>query len=42
LITIGDPTLEIRSIGHSGATTRTIQVVARKSGGQPQILTWNE
>ena len=42
LVTIGDPTLEIRSVGHSGATTRTIQVVARKAGGQPQILSWNE
>jgi type II secretory pathway component PulK len=42
LVSIGDPTLEIRSIGHSGATTRMIQVVARKAGGQPQILSWNE
>lgn len=42
LVNIGDPTMEIRSIGHSGTTTRTIQVVARKAGGQPQILSWNE
>lgn len=42
LVSINDPTLEIRSIGHSGATTRTIGVVARKAGGKPQILTWKE
>jgi type II secretory pathway component PulK len=42
LVTISDPTLEIRSIGHSGATTRTIEVVARKAGNKPQILTWKE
>jgi type II secretory pathway component PulK len=42
LVSISDPTLEIRSIGHSGATTRTIEVVARKAGNKPQILTWKE
>lgn len=42
LVGIGDPTMEIRSIGHSGDSKRTIQVVARKAGGPPQILSWNE
>lgn len=42
LVSMGDPTLEIRSLGHSGATTRTIEVIARKSGGKPQILSWKE
>lgn len=42
LVSISDPTMEIRSIGHSGDTKRTIQVVARKAGGKPQILSWNE
>ncbi|MEI9898623.1 MAG: hypothetical protein WDN28_33395 [Chthoniobacter sp.] len=34
LVTLNDPTLEIRSIGHSGDTTRTIAVVARKGRRQ--------
>jgi len=34
--------MEIRSIGHSGATTREIRVVARKTGGKPEILFWKE
>jgi len=42
LVSMLDPTLEIRSIGHSGATTRTIEVVARKAGAKPQILSWKE
>ncbi|MDR3401077.1 MAG: type II secretion system protein GspK [Chthoniobacter sp.] len=42
LVTLNDPTLEIRSIGHSGATIRTIAVVARKAAGKPQVLSWNE
>ncbi|MEP6669119.1 MAG: hypothetical protein ABJF10_08205 [Chthoniobacter sp.] len=42
LVSLNDPTLEMRSIGHSGATTRTITVVTRKAGGKPQILSWNE
>jgi len=42
LVSLNDPTLEIRSIGHSGGTTRTIAVVARKAGGKPQVLSWNE
>ncbi|HSI13594.1 MAG TPA: hypothetical protein VK961_16230 [Chthoniobacter sp.] len=42
LVSMNDPTLEIRSLGHSGATTRTIEVIARKAGGKPQILSWKE
>jgi type II secretory pathway component PulK len=42
LVSMSDPTLEIRSIGHSGATTRTVEVIARKAGGKPQILSWKE
>lgn len=42
LVSMSDPTLEIRSMGHSGATTRTIEVVARKAGAKPQILSWKE
>lgn len=42
LVSMNDPTLEIRSLGHSGKTTRTIEVIARKAGGKPQILSWKE
>jgi hypothetical protein len=42
LVMIGDPTMDIRSIGHSGPTTREVEVVARKSAGPAQILHWKE
>lgn len=42
LVSMSDPTMDIRSIGHSGATKRTIEVVVRKAGGKPQILSWKE
>lgn len=42
LVSMTDPTMEIRSIGHSGGTQRTIEVIARKTGGKSQILSWKE
>ena len=42
LVMLGDPTMHIRCIGHSGSTTRTVDVVARKGNGPSQILHWKE
>ena len=42
LVTYQDPTMNLQSIGHSGDTKRTIKVVVRKGGPQPQILSWLE
>ena len=42
LVCYQDPTLNIQSIGHSGETRRKIEVVVRKGGAQPQILSWRE
>jgi hypothetical protein len=42
LISYQDPTMNIQSIGHSGETTRKIEVVVRKGSAQPQILSWRE
>jgi len=42
LITVNDPTMHIRSIGHSGPTTREVNAVVRKGGAQPQIFYWKE
>jgi hypothetical protein len=42
LVMVGDPTMHIRSIGHSGTTIREVDVVARKGAGQPLILHWKE
>jgi hypothetical protein len=42
LIGLNDPTLSIRSIGHSGPTFREVNVVVRKGGNLPQIFYWKE
>jgi hypothetical protein len=42
LVGLNDPTMHIRSIGHSGPTLHELNVVARKGSGQPQILYWKE
>ena len=42
LVGLNDPTMHIRSIGHSGPTIRELNVVARKGGTQPQIFYWKE
>ncbi len=42
LIILNDPTVRIVSVGQAFDVTRTIEVVARKQGVQPQILSWKE
>ena len=39
---LNDPTVRIVSVGQSVDVKRTIEVVARKDSGQPQILQWKE
>jgi hypothetical protein len=38
LVTLNDPTMHVRSIGHSGPTTREVNAVVRKGGLKPQIF----
>ena len=42
LLSINDPTVRVVSRGQALDTSRTIEVVARKNGVQPQILQWKE
>lgn len=42
LITLNDPTTRIVSVGQAYDVTHTLEVVARKQGVQPQILSWKE
>ena len=42
LVSYKDPTMHIISEGRSGGVTRTVDVVLRKAGDKPQILSWKE
>ena len=42
LVILNDPTTRIVSEGRAYDVTRTFEVVARKQGAQPQILSWKE
>ena len=42
LLSVNDSTVRIISVGQALDTSRTIQVVARKQGTQPQIIQWKE
>ena len=42
LVSVNDPTVRIFAEGHSGKVVRQVEVLARKSGGYPQILSWTE
>ncbi len=42
LLSTNDPTVRIISVGQALDTSRTIEVVARKQGMQPQIIQWKE
>ena len=42
LVGYKDPTLHITSTGHSGKVSRQVEVVVRKAGPNPQIMSWNE
>lgn len=41
-VMVNDRTMHIVSTGTSGKVVRQVEVVARKTGGNPQILSWNE
>jgi general secretion pathway protein K len=42
LVGFKDPIFRVVSVGKSGDTTRIIQMVVRKIGNQPQLITWKE
>ena len=42
LTTSNDPTVRIISVGQAYDVKRTLEVVARKQGAQPQLLSWKE
>ena len=42
LISVNDQTLHITSVGRAGNATRQVEVVALKTGANPQILSWKE
>lgn len=42
LVTYGDPTLQITSVGRSGNVTRQVEAVVRKTNTKTQILSWKE
>jgi type II secretory pathway component PulK len=42
IVTFGDPTVRIVAAGQAVDVVRTFEVVARKEGMQPQILSWKE
>lgn len=41
-VTFNDPTWRIRSVGEAGDVIRQLDVVARKAGAKPVILSWKE
>lgn len=42
LVSLGDPTYHVISVGWSGDVKRQVEVVAQKSGPAPSILYWKE
>lgn len=42
LVSVNDKTMHITAIGHSGKGVRQVEVIARKSGANPDILYWKE
>ena len=42
LIGFKDPTMRVVSVGKSGAATRTIEMIIRKTTGTPQMIRWKE
>ena len=42
LVALNDTTVRVVSVGQAVDVRRTIEVVARKTGMQPQILQWKE
>ena len=41
-VSLNDPTYRVRSVGQSGKVYRQVDVVARKLGGDPNIILWKE
>jgi type II secretory pathway component PulK len=42
LVSYKDPTMHITCTGHSGKVSRQVEVVVRKAGSNPQIMSWKE
>jgi hypothetical protein len=42
LISFNDPVLRVVSVGSAGNSTRTVQMVFRRVGVLPQVITWKE
>jgi hypothetical protein len=42
IVGIKDPVVRIISVGHSGDTTRTVQMLVRKVGTGVSMITWKE
>ncbi len=42
LIGFKDPVLRVVSVGQSGNTSRTVEMIIRKSGATPQMIRWKE
>ncbi|HXX41034.1 MAG TPA: hypothetical protein VEI58_02080 [Chthoniobacterales bacterium] len=42
LISVKDPVFRIVSTGHAGDATRVVQLVFRRAGLTPQVITWKE
>ena len=42
LVSFRDPVQRVVSVGKSGDVTRVVQIVFRKTGAVPQIITWKE
>ena len=42
LVMINDKTMRITSTGQVGKVIRQVEVIARKPGGNPQIISWKE
>jgi type II secretory pathway component PulK len=42
LVAFKDPVFRIMSMGKSGDVTRSLQMIVRKGGGIPQVISWKE
>jgi hypothetical protein len=42
LIALNDPVYRVVSVGKAGGATRKIQLVFRRAGVVPQVITWRE
>jgi hypothetical protein len=42
LVGFKDPVFRVVSVGKSGVAQRVVQIVVRKIGNRPQLITWKE